>query len=178
MRDKTRVYIGAAVLLSLAVTAYAFGYLGPAALSGVSGLALALTVPPTFPARNTGEQQLHFFRFRFQFGQITALAAGQKIGRLPARSFIHSIKFYKATAFNSATTDTLQLGTTAAGVDILAATSIAAAGYADLTAAAGLGIVVGTAAEVDIFAKYAQTGAAATVGDMTIVIAYIPDIDQ
>lgn len=159
-------------VLTLAVIA-AF-VLGPAAGLGL----LALTIPPSLPARNSGEQQLHYFRYRFGVNNVPALSAGVKIGRLPSRAFINSIALHKSTAFNSATTDTIQLGSTAAGVDILAATTLQGAGYAALTSAAGLGIVVGTAGEQDIYAKYAQSGGAASAGDVTLVISYFPDNDQ
>lgn len=153
-----------------------------AALLGTGGTALALTVPPTLPARGDVDQRLHYIRVRVVVANVAAFAAGKKIARLPSRAFLHSVKLHKSVAFNSATTDTLQLGSTAAGVDILAATDVkTAAGYVDLTAAAGLGVFnngVGAAGETDLFCRYLQSGAVATLGDATLTIAYIPDADQ
>lgn len=135
------------------------------------------TIPPTLPARNSGEQNIYFIRQRFQVGQVAAFAPGAKIGRIPSRTFLFAIKLHKSVAFNSATTDTIQLGTTQTGVDILAATDIKTApGYVDLTAAAGLGMVA--TAETDLWMRYLQSGAAATLGDVTIVIAFAPDNDN
>jgi hypothetical protein len=173
---KTAVYVGAFVLAIAVIAAFVH----PAAALPVAGLGtlLALTVPPTLSARNSGEQQLHFYRYRFTSANIPALTAGVKICRLPARAYIHSISVYVSTAFNSATTDTIQLGSTASGVDILAATTIHAGGYVAAAAAAGLGIVVATTGEQDVYAKYAQTGGAATAGDATLVITFFPDNDQ
>src|SRR5262249_13531792 len=128
-------------------------------------------------ARNSGEQQLHFFRVRLTVANLAALTAGVKIGRLPSRAFIHSISMHKSVAWN-ATTDTIQLGSTNGAVDILAATSIQDAGFSATTAAAGRGMVVGAAGEQDIWAKYAGTGGPPTTGDTTLVIAFIPDNDQ
>jgi hypothetical protein len=135
------------------------------------------TFPPTLPARNAGEQQIHCFRTRFQVANVPAFAPGIKIGRLPARSFLSRVQIYKAAAFNSATTDTIQLGSTQTGVDLLGATDVkTAAGYVDLTAAAGLGIV--QPLETDLWMRYLQSGAAATLGDVTVLISYFPDNDQ
>lgn len=146
-----------------------------------TGLLMALTIPPTFPARNTGEQQVHFFRKRVQFADIAALTAGLKIGRLPAKAFITGVEFFTtATPFNSATTDTISVGTTAAtGTEICAATTVhTASTYARVASPAGAGLAVTNAGEVDVFLKYAQSGAVATAGDATVVVSFIPDIDQ
>ena len=133
------------------------------------------TIPPTFSARDNGEQVIQYLRFRFPFSDLAAFAAGKKVGRLPANAFIHSVMFYKTTAFNSETTDTLALGTAQGGAQILAATTIASSGFANNTSAAGLGTAVTASGEVDVWAKYAQTGDAATAGDVTVLIAYATD---
>lgn len=177
MRNKYLSIALGFALLAVAGVAYAHGFTLEAMLTGGTGTLLALTIPPTFPARNSGEQNVFYFRKRFTFADSSAMQAGLKIGRLPSRSFIHSIKLYKAVAFNSATSDNLTIGTTAAGNDILAATVLTGTGYVDATAAAGLGIVVGTAAEQDFFMKWVAVGAAATTGDVTVVITFLPDND-
>lgn len=179
---KQKVAFVVAGLALVACAAYALTQLdsqGLAGLLGIGGTALALTVPPTFPARGDVDQRLHYIRVRLVVAQVSAFAAGKKIARLPSRAFLHSIMVDKRTAFNSATTDTVQLGTTAAGVDILAATDIkTAAGFVNVTAAAGLGNAVNNTGEVDVFMRYLQSGAVATLGDVTVIIAYIPDADQ
>lgn len=142
---------------------------------------LALVIPPAVAARNTGWQNVHTFRVRMTPANAAALNAGVKIGRLPSRALIQFMALHVSTAFNSATTDTIQLGSTNGAVDLLAATTLRTAGYTPLTSAAGLGIFnnnAGTAGETDIWAKYAQSGAAATAGDATLVIGYLPDNDQ
>lgn len=148
--------------------------------AGAAGLVTALTLPATFPARNSGEQNTHFFRKRVQFADIAALTAGLKIGRLPSKAFITGVEFYTtATPFNSATTDTISVGTTAAtGTEICAATTVhTASTYARVASPAGAGLAVTGSGEVDVFLKYAQSGAVATAGDATVVIHYIPDND-
>ena len=143
---------------------------------GIPGLALALTIPPSFAARGDTDQRLHVIRFRFTVAQVAAFAPGKKLCRLPSRAFLHSVMLHKSVAFNSATTDTIQLGSTQTGAEILAATDIkTAAGYVNATAAAGLGIVVSATGEVDLWARYLQSGAVATLGDVTVVVTYALD---
>ena len=174
---KIAVYVGAFACAVAFVTAAAFGLI-PAMAAGAGSL-LALTIPPTLTSRNSGEQQLHFFRYRLQFASLSALTAGVKIGRLPARAFIHGVSIHTVTSFNAGTTATIALGSTSGGADILAATDIKAAGASSVAVPfAGSGLAVTGSGEVDLWAKFAQTGGAATTGDATLVLTYIPDNDQ
>jgi hypothetical protein len=134
-------------------------------------------------ARNDGSQKVHFIRRRVQFSDLNiAAGTGVKIGRLPNRAFVSAVKMHLTTVYNSTTSDTLQLGTTATGVDILAATNVhtgASTGFSNLTSAAGLGLAVTGSAEVDVFVKLAPgTASTATTGDVTFTIEYIPDNDN
>lgn len=173
---KTAVAGFALAGLFVATVAVLYGAMPAAAIGGM----LALTIPPALSSRNSGEQQLHCFRFRAQASNLSALTAGLKIGRLPARAFIHGIQIHTVTAFNGVTTDTLSLGTTAAtGTEICAAQSVhAAAAAAVAVPFAGSGLAVTASGEVDLYVKYANTGGVATAGDATIVITYFPDNDQ
>jgi len=176
MTNKTK-YAVCVGTLAFAVALIAAFSISPAVGAGL-GL-LALVVPPAVAARNSGEQQLHFFRVRMQFNNLSALTAGVKIGRLPARAFIAGVSIHTVTSFNAGTTATIALGTTQGGVDILAATDIKTVGASNVAVPfAGSGLAVTGAGEVDIWAKFAQTGGAATTGDSTIVITFIPDNDQ
>src|SRR5260370_36421567 len=87
------------------------------------------------------------------------------------------------TACNAATTCTLALGTTSAGVQLLAAQSIlAAAGTGVLTpaVAATAGILStgntvtasGANGGFDLFATITQTGAAASAGTVVVILEY------
>ena len=128
-------------------------------------------------ARDIGAQVPTYIRKRLLFSD-PAILAGVKICRLPARALITMMATQTVVAFNSATTDTIQLGSTNGGVDILAATTIhAIAGFTLIPAAAGMGLAVTGAGEVDVWAKYAQIGAAATAGDATIIIEFLTDHD-
>lgn len=134
-------------------------------------------------ARNDGSQNIHFIRRRFQFTDIgIAAGVGVKIGRLPAKAFIMQISMHITTVFNSTTSDTLQIGVSAADASILAATNVhtgASTGFSNITAAAGLGKAVTDSGEVDVFAKLNPgTVSTATTGDVTVVIEFAPDNDQ
>ena len=135
---------------------------------------MALVASLSGAARNDGSQKLHFIRRRVQFSD-TVFQAGAKIGRIPARSFIHTVAWYKPTAFNSGTSDTASIGSTAGGTDILAATTIATTGFFNSATAAGMGMAV--TSETDVFLKWINAGTAATTGDMTVIIAFVPDND-
>ena len=131
-------------------------------------------------ARDTGQAMVHFYRKRVRFSDAAfASANGMKIGRLPARAYIGLIDWHVATAFNSGTSDTLQLGSTPGAADILAATTIHASGITHHTAAAGLGIAVTPTftTDVDIWAKWTASGAAATAGELVLIIFYVPELD-
>jgi hypothetical protein len=134
----------------------------------------------TGTARNNGSQNIHFMRRRIQFSDVN-INAGYKIGRLPARAFVMQISINISTVFNSTTSDTVQIGTTASGVDILAATNVhtgATLGFANVTAAAGLGMAVTGSGEVDVFTRLNPgTPNTATTGDVTVVIEFAPDND-
>jgi len=127
-------------------------------------------------ARNLGFQIVHFIRRRVQVTDA-GLLSGYRIGTIPNRSFIQAVAIHKVTAFNSTATDTLQLGTTAAGVDVLAATDVHTTGYVSLTSAAGLGLAVTTSGDIDIFVKWVSGGGSPNAGDVTVTLAYIPDND-
>jgi hypothetical protein len=166
---KTAVYVGAFVLAIVVIAAF-----GASAAIPVAGLGfLALVVPPALPARNSGEQQQHFFRVRLGINNVAAMSAGVKIGRLPARAIITAVAVHVNTAFNSVTTDTIVLGSTNGGTDIAASQSLHAAGFA-----AGTAVGMASTSEVDIWLKYASTGGAASAGDATLILSYIPDNDQ
>lgn len=179
MRNKYLSIALGAALLVVAGLAYAYGFHLEAALTGGTGAILALTLPPTFPARNSGEQNTHYFRKRIQFADVTALTAGLKIGRLPSRAFITGVEVHAVTSFNAATTATISVGTTAAtGTEICAAQDIkTAATYIRVASPVGAGVIVTGSGEVDVFLKLAQTGGSMTTGDATVVLHYLPDND-
>jgi hypothetical protein len=144
--------------------------------------ALALTVDQTrnFPARLSPDQQLAYYRLTINFNDQN-IGAAQQFGALPAGAYIYAIDAYVTTAFNAATTNVITIGTTKASANEIVASGITAGtpGVYHLTAAAGLGLAVTSGASaVPLFAKYAQTGTAATTGQVTILIAYAANNDM
>lgn len=114
------------------------------------------------------------------------IATGVWFDTIPKNAYVLAVDLDVTTAFNAGTTNTLQIGATAAGADFLAATSITSAGIQHLTSAAGLGVAatantsLQTAinGDVPMYVKYAQTGTAATAGVVTLVIAYAQNNDE
>jgi hypothetical protein len=167
--------------------------LGALALLGLvigGTAAFALTSPPSYPARQLPLQVSHYFRKTVNFSDAN-ISGGVKFGALPQGAYITSIRCFVTTAFNAGTTNVLTLGTTATGVDILAGgvtantnCNPASTGNQPLDAAAGVGMTVtagtptGSNGGFDLFARYTQTGTAATTGSVTYIISYAPNNDQ
>src|ERR1700677_248946 len=159
-----------------------YGLIGIVTLASV---AYALTIPATFPPRQFNTQQTHYIRFLVQFNSCV-LAGGScsyKVGALPYNAFV--IRAYQqiTTSFNSGTTDTLALGTSSGGVNLVAAQSVhgAAGGATTLTiVSANAGITgagdgptpSGADGGFDVYVPYAQTGAVPPAGQAVIIVEY------
>lgn len=94
---------------------------------------------------------------------------------IPAGSQILHAYIDVTTAFNAATTNTIQLGVTSGGSELLAATSVSAAGRvtaAPSGTALSTWLNIGTS-DVTVYATFHQTGVVATAGAATITISYI-----
>lgn len=116
------------------------------------------------------------------------ISAGVWYATLPSNAYILAIDADVTTAFNAGTTNVVTLGVTAANANEIVASGITAGtpGIYHLTSAAGLGVAVTSVTAdqtalngaVPVFAKYAQTGTAATTGAVTIVITYAKNNDR
>lgn len=135
-------------------------------------------------------QVVQTFRKTVNFNDAN-IATGVKFGALPQGAYLISVRCFIVTAFNAGTTNSLAIGTTAAGSDILAGgttggTNCVAgtAGEQALTSAVGLGVTpyagtpTGSNGGFDMFARFTQTGTAATAGKVIFIINYIPDNDK
>jgi hypothetical protein len=162
-----------------------------AAVTGVfvlASAALALTFPPTFAPRQFNTQQTHYLRFTVNFNSCV-LASGTcsvKVGAVPYNAFLVRAYQQIITSFNSATTDTVAIGTAVGGGQIVAAQSVhGAAGAATALTLPSAGITPtgngttpsGGDGGFDIWAVYAQTGTAPTAGQAIYVIEYIAPND-
>jgi hypothetical protein len=132
---------------------------------------------PIGSGRQTQFQQVHYFRKRVNWNDAS-IAAGVAIGTLPAGAMLVGAAARVNVAFNAATTNVLQMGTTATGGEILAsAVSLAGAtGYKSGTT--GTAFQAPILVDTDIFVSYTQTGAAATAGQADLHVSYIPNNDQ
>lgn len=153
-----------------------------ALLGLLAGPSFALLVDQTriFNPRQSPDQQLSYYRLTINFNDQN-IGAGQQFGALPPGAYVHSIDAYVTVAFNAATTNVVTIGTTKASANEIVASGITAGtpGVYHLTAAAGLGLAVtNITTSIPLFAKYAQTGAAATTGSVTVVIAYATNNDN
>lgn len=140
------------------------------------------TVPPTFPARDQGayQQTPKYFRKLVNWNDAN-IATGVKFGRLPSNAFLIRATCQVITAFNAATTNVLTFGTTAASANELTGTGdINEATLNTLQsclASGATGMQLTTATENDLYAKFAQTGAAATAGQAIWVLEFINNND-
>lgn len=133
------------------------------------------TTPPTLPARVHTTQQVHYHRFAVNFNDVNISAPTNPSGRLPLGAIIHDISVDIETAFNAGTTNVLTIGTTTASAnEIVAAADVneGATGYTRVST--GLGGSLCRSAEQNIYAKYTQSGTAATAGKAHVCIQYTP----
>lgn len=123
----------------------------------------------------------NYYRVTINYNDA-GIGSGQAFGALARNTFIRSIDCHVTTAFNASTTNVLTFGTTKASAnEIVQSGQITASTTTSrqaLTSAIGLGVNATSAADVTLYAKYAQTGTAASAGRMTCVIETIPDNDM
>jgi hypothetical protein len=129
------------------------------------------------PARELHTQQLHYIRKKVNFNDA-GISTGVVVGTIPANSILVYACAVITTAFNAATTNVLQLGTTATGGEILANAVVLAGATGYKTATSGTAFALVPAADTDIYASYTQTGTAATAGVGYLVLGYVPNNDQ
>lgn len=135
-------------------------------------------VPQQVAARQLPNQQTHYIRKTINFNDPLISAPTNPFGRLPKGAFITNVGIEIVTPFNAVTTNVVTVGTTTAS-----ANEIVAAADADETVAAftnvprARGRSLCATAEQNLYAKYTQTGTAATAGQAVVTIEYIPDND-
>jgi hypothetical protein len=124
------------------------------------------------PARDDGSNGVNVIHATVNFNTPGVGSADTvDIGTLPAGAQICFAIAKVVTAFNAVTTNVLTVGTSAgSNADVLGVADIAegSIGATVIFTAASLSFAVPTT----IFAKYTQTGTAATAGQASIIIAY------
>lgn len=171
-------------------------------LAVTSMAAFALTVPPTFSPRDFNTQQTGYIRIHIKATGsgiaangntcVLALTGGAncnvKVGSIPANAFLVRMTQQIVTNFNSTTTDTIGLGTTTAGVNIMAAASVhtgagAISSPAFASGASGTLLTTGVAQTganggYDLYVLYTYTTTnVATAGEMVLVLEYFAPND-
>lgn len=189
------------MLKNLFKSALAAALLASSALSP----ALAYTIDPAvysgqkiIPERTCGGHQSPcYIRTTFNYNDSN-IANGVWFATVPKNAYILAIDASVTTAFNAATTNLFTIGATKASANEVVAdcatatacisnhTTTIATGISHLTTAAGLGTAItGNATyqtqlngAVPLYAKFAQTGTAASTGVVTFVIVYTLDDDH
>jgi hypothetical protein len=169
-----------------------------AAVTLGSAYALNVDQKKNIPVRELSVQAVHYCRVTVNYNDPN-IKTGQWFCTLPKSAYILSLDAQVTTAFNAATTNVLTFGATSASsneiiadggsgstTNISNSTTTIAVGMYHLTAAAGIGLTVTSNATyqtalnggVPIYAKYTQTGTAATTGSITLILSYIPNNDN
>lgn len=94
-----------------------------------------------------------------------------KVGTLPSGAQIVSCIVRITAAFNAATTNVLTVGGTSANTNVVSDADLAEGVIGTTIATRGCDLAF--TADTPIYAKYAQTGTAATTGSAVITILYI-----
>jgi len=153
------------------------------ALSAAAGLALNVDQTRTPVKRYLGIDAVHYYRVTINYNDAN-ISTAQKFGALGANAFINRIECHVTTTFNAVSSNAVTFGTSTSANEIVAASganasiTLSSATYQDLSAAAGLGVQVTSGGDVTLYAKYTQTGTAATQGSVTCVIEFIPNNDM
>lgn len=149
------------------------------AFAPVASFALTVDQSRIMNKRFDGSYNPNYYRVTINFNDQN-IGSGQAFGALGKASYIHSVDCYVSTAFNAGTTNVITFGTSAASANEIVASGITAAtpGVYHLTSAAGLGLAATASSDTTLYAKYAQTGTAATTGSVTCVIQFIPNNDM
>lgn len=123
-------------------------------------------------ARQQAVQVVNTLRFEVNYNDA-GISSGVKKGRLPVGAFITDILAKIVTVFNAASTNVLTVGSNASDYNnIIAAGDVNEASAATTRVTTGLGVGADGTTETDIYAKYTQTGTAATTGRAIIVLCF------
>ncbi len=156
----------------------------------VGPAALALVVPQAFAPRQFPTQQVHYLRFTVNFNSCVyvSLTCSFKVGALPYNAYVLRINNQVTTAWNAGTSQSIALGTSSAGANIVASAATGPStggGAASTVVAANLGVAAtgnniaqtGTNGGFDLWATITIVGALPTTGQTNYVLEYIAGND-
>lgn len=143
----------------------------------------------TIAPRQNDIQCGHFIRFDFAFnsaGSATTQAAaaalmnaGLNFGTLPAGAVVKTVDAYVDVAFNNGTNNTISVGFTATGTDLVSGAALgtqAIVATAVPIAASTTTKAATSKAGTPLYVSTSQTGTAATTGQCTVIVTYYPPI--
>jgi hypothetical protein len=133
-----------------------------------------LALSPKAHPEDVGVQLLGPFTVTFDTANIGS-TNGVRFATLPAGSIVLRTTTVVTTAFNAATTNVLVVGV-AADDDALMTSAVAVAGTIGVKVTNGPAatLTTPTAADVGVFAKYTQSGTAASAGRAVVFVEYYP----
>ncbi len=137
----------------------------------------------TISPRQFEEQATHAIRYTFNYatpGNATMgnASGGVNIGAIPPGAVVKNTDVYVTDAFNSGTSDAINIGFSGNGTDLVSAGNLASAALTSTAApiAAAKTTFQATAKTgTQVFATKNSAGTLATSGNVTIVITYHPD---
>lgn len=150
------------------------------------GAALGLNVDQnrTMVARQNSTQQTSYYRFTINYNDPN-ISTAQAFGKLLQNTFISRLVCHVTTAFNAGTTNVVTVGTSTAATELIDNVTTngkltpGSTGIYDITSAAkAMGINATSDADHNLYAKYTQTGGAATAGAVTCVLEFEPNNDM
>jgi hypothetical protein len=130
-------------------------------------------MPGSAPARIMSVNCIHALRATIRYSNV---GTPVEIGTIPAGSFVKGVWVHVTTAFNAATTNTLDIGTTADadGFAAAAGTLVGATGIkANLTGAQSGDTLT---ADTVVTATVGATGTAATAGVASVLVEFYPHV--
>jgi len=155
-----------------------------AAVSAWGALALDVDQSRTPVARTQQTQQTSYYRINVAFND-PRISTAQIFGKLLQNTYITGLSCHVTAAFNAGTTNVFTMGTSLANAnELIQATQSTksidetSVTYQPITHISALGVSVTSAADVNLYAKYTQTGTAATAGALTCILEFIPNNDM
>lgn len=130
------------------------------------------TLNNQIPARDSGYKFPQYFRASVAYNTPgIGTGNGVQIGTIPAGARLRSCAAIVDTAFNAATTNVLTVGTAAgSSADIMSASDVTE-GTPGIYSA-GTGATLTFSVDTPIYAKYTQTGTAASTGAAVIIMDF------
>lgn len=149
------------------------------AFAGVYQAALALPPPDatrTPVVRLHSTQQVSYYRAVVNYSD-SGISSAVQFGTFPSNAFIVDVKVEIITAFNAGTTNVLTFGTTTTATNIVNSGDVDETATGVTAVTRGLGRSLTASGDTSLYAKYTQSGTAATAGKAVVVISYIADND-